>query len=239
MIVDTEGIVRLVDFGTLPPERGVIRGAPAYLSPEIWRGATTSFEADLFALGSMLHDLATAFAQVPSAAHARDRSERLSRSGDPLLDPDPSKRRLSKAKSDDAHRARLAKRVAERLAEKRERIETQALSCVIPVKRKPWIATVAASALAIVSTLSISVRAEAPLEMETRPTGLEIRSNRWLEIEINGKTAGFTPVAISHLREGFHRVRWRGEKGSGEARIELLAGRTRRLGEKDLNELNR
>ncbi|MES2964484.1 MAG: hypothetical protein V4760_11375, partial [Bdellovibrionota bacterium] len=168
---------------------------------------------------------------------ARKRSVRLADSGTSLMALDPCRRTVPTnfASSIDAMAIQeLGARVAELLEEKAESSQTQILSDRMPARNRPWMKPIAASLLAVVSTLSISVRAEAPLEIESERSRLEVRTNRWVELEINGHPAGFSPISIHGLRPGLHRIKWSGAGGTGETRVELFAGRTLKLNEADL-----
>lgn len=238
VIVDVEGRVRIVDFGTAPnPRPGIIHGAPAYLAPEIWAGERTSYTSDLFALGMIAHDMKTRFAEVPPSSGARERAERFAKTDSGLTAMDPEKRNAATFSSErDAQqvRTRIGRRVADLLAMRAEHSITKVFSMGSQRMQKRWKTPLAASLLAVLSTLSISVRAEAPAEVEVEPATLEIRSHRWVEMEINGEAAGFSPLSVRGLRPGFHRLRWRGPAGVGEARVQVSAGRVLRLSEADL-----
>ncbi len=68
MLAD-DGGVKLVDFGLAamiqgPPHReqadgGLALGTPDYMAPEIWRGEPATRASDVYALGAILHELAT------------------------------------------------------------------------------------------------------------------------------------------------------------------------------------
>lgn len=240
VIVDVEGRVRLVDFGTAPdPEPGVIRGVPAYLAPEIWDGRPTSFEADLFALGLVRRDVESRFDRIPSPSSARARAERMTNVDDDLLHPDPSRRKLPVRIVERDENAEcvssLARRVGEILAEKRA--ATQVIELERGPESKPWTMPIAASLAAAVCALSVPVRADAPVEIGAGTARLEVNSHRWLEIEINGRVAGFAPVS-ARLRVGNHRLRWRSSRGEGELRLEVSASRNLKLSETDLVRLS-
>jgi Tol biopolymer transport system component/predicted Ser/Thr protein kinase len=52
------GIAKAADMETLTQE-GVPVGTPGYMSPEQWRGESTDHRSDIFALGCVLHEMAT------------------------------------------------------------------------------------------------------------------------------------------------------------------------------------
>ena len=52
------GIAKAADMDTLTQE-GVPVGTPGYMSPEQWRGESTDHRSDIYALGCVLHEMAT------------------------------------------------------------------------------------------------------------------------------------------------------------------------------------
>ncbi|HET7752703.1 MAG TPA: protein kinase [Anaeromyxobacteraceae bacterium] len=91
-VVGEDGVAKLLDFGLAQfvqradaggeidrASSGGITGTPAYLAPEIWRGEPHSRRSDVYALGAVLHELATGqppFAGVPVADLPRVTQER-------------------------------------------------------------------------------------------------------------------------------------------------------------------
>jgi formylglycine-generating enzyme required for sulfatase activity len=92
VIVDEDGVAKLLDFGLAQFVQRAdaggevnggsadgISGTPAYLAPEIWRGEAHSRRSDVYALGAVIHELATGrppFAGVPLAELPRVAQER-------------------------------------------------------------------------------------------------------------------------------------------------------------------
>ncbi|MEE8523938.1 MAG: serine/threonine-protein kinase, partial [Thermoanaerobaculia bacterium] len=69
IMIDGRGQARITDFGIASevpsessiglPERGLIVGTPAYMSPEQLAGGIATAQSDLYALGLVLHEMAT------------------------------------------------------------------------------------------------------------------------------------------------------------------------------------
>ena len=67
LLVDGNGVVKLVDFGIVKEQKGssaetgqdVVLGTPYYMSPEQARGDPVDFRSDIYALGVTLHHLVT------------------------------------------------------------------------------------------------------------------------------------------------------------------------------------
>ncbi|AGC47694.1 serine/threonine protein kinase [Myxococcus stipitatus DSM 14675] len=67
-ILDTDGTVKLLDFGLaafveaelrMPRAAPGVAGTPRYLAPELWSGAEATPQSDLYALGLLLYELCT------------------------------------------------------------------------------------------------------------------------------------------------------------------------------------
>ena len=67
ILIDRQGVVKLIDFAN--PERGsgIAHGTPPYMAPEVWSGEAPTIKSDLFALALLQHDL---LAKVRDADHA-------------------------------------------------------------------------------------------------------------------------------------------------------------------------
>ncbi|HEV7678437.1 MAG TPA: protein kinase [Candidatus Dormibacteraeota bacterium] len=61
VLVDGQGISRLVDFGIAAGvgEAGVVEGTPAYTAPEQWRGEAATPATDVYACAAVLHECLT------------------------------------------------------------------------------------------------------------------------------------------------------------------------------------
>jgi len=132
ILIDRNGLVRIVDFAMAPTETGVVNGTPAYLAPEIWTGSPPSFSTDLFALGLIAEDLRSGFLAVPeNLEQCRERSFQMARNQDLslLFQIDSGQRKPKTIISSQRERERLATEV-EKLLDTRAQLvrQTQALS---------------------------------------------------------------------------------------------------------------
>src|SRR5581483_10372348 len=115
VMLDSRGNVKITDFGlaasTEERQGGLVIGTPGYMAPELLRGEKATPRSDLFALGLILYELATArrvFAALsltelvnlhragakpePLAAVAPDIDARLARIVDQCLEAEPQRR---------------------------------------------------------------------------------------------------------------------------------------------------
>ncbi len=129
VMIDREGILRLIDFAIGTSENGHLVGTPTYMAPEIWSAQPVSPASDLFSLGLIRHDLAVDFALRPIEPKAcRDRSADLAGSGCPLLASQAAERTLISLCSNPDVRWELGVKVAALLAERdRLRVATKIL----------------------------------------------------------------------------------------------------------------
>ena len=241
ILVDRDGVVRIVDFALSPREEGVIRGTPAFLAPEIWNGQPSSFQSDLFALGVIEHDLQGGFfCTSRDGEFCRKRVESLIDSkttSSPLLHRDPEQRKMRDLTSREEMRRHLAESVSFHLdSQARNHLETSVLlveaesdsesvsesrkTRKYPVALKP-----ALSLLAMLATTAVALSAQAPAGLaQEKVAELSIRSQIWRELSLNGKPVGFAPVEIKGLRPGPFHLSWKSSLGSGEQVIILRPG---------------
>ena len=66
-------------------DEGMVLGTPRYLAPELWRGERATVRSDLYALGVLLHELATGAAPYPSSDLDALRESALAGGAPPVL----------------------------------------------------------------------------------------------------------------------------------------------------------
>jgi serine/threonine protein kinase len=260
VLIDQNGSVRMVDFASLPPDQGILQGAPAYLAPELWMGQPASMASDLFALGLIDNDLRHGFDQLPRTFdRARERAESIASDAPSLLARDPLSRvsfegSFSKTIGEKAGelslRIKLGAIVQSILEAKTRRLASTAVLIAtegdlpasgLQMFNRFKFARVARSAAAVVvalaSVTAIPVRAEAPMaESPVARATVSIHSLRWLKIAINGREAGYSPLLIEKLAPGPHRISWMSPHGCGSRRISLHAGEFLRLSDVDFGD---
>ena len=232
IMIDTDGIVRLIDFA-LDTRPGIKVGTPAYLAPEIWDGEAISKASDLFSVGLLIKDLESDFKQTPtSPAKARIRAKIFAeREG--LLAESPANRDFPNLESSDFGRIQLSSLVCEALAERSRGVTG---TMILEQKKQRWRKKIGGSfRAALIVALSVMILPAFSYDRSEKTASLEVRSHHWLEISIDEKSYGYTPVVIKDLKAGVHRLKWRSAQDSGERQVFLMPGETLRMGANELH----
>ena len=144
-VITDFGLARGLEAAGRTMQSGELRGTPDYMAPELWKGEKASIETDIYALGVILHELASGLRPFPAGAPLEDRLTRrpapLHSKWDsivaPCLDPDP------------ARRFHHADEIARALT---------------PRSRRWFLAAAAAIVLAVLTGVTTYQRAKAPAE---------------------------------------------------------------------------
>jgi serine/threonine protein kinase len=233
ILIDRAGLIRIVDFATATSKSGQIVGTPAYLSPQIWRGAATSIESDLFALRMIEFDLANSFMQVPkTAAECKKRA----------YEAEDIEAQMSWALSSPPLREALGSAVNRHLDENSAMSERTQILLDSKLSKKTRVLALRLSlfcSLIAFSLMIVTVRAQAPAPSHASQVSasLKVASNRWILISLNGKDAGYAPIHLKTLLPGRHRLAWKTSSGRGETWLHLLPGQRMTLTETDLSRL--
>jgi serine/threonine protein kinase len=239
ILIDRSGCVKLVDFGALPSSDGSIRGTPPYIAPEIWEGSDSSAAADLFALGAIEYDLKSGFSATPKdPSDCRLRAMAIA-TQQGLLAAEASARHMADLQSQPSEKAHLARAVREVVAMREPAINTAVLSksdfkVLGGEFRDVLIKTICFIGVALLVP-TLPVRAQAPQDaISSAKSSLSIRTQKWTEIDLNGRHIGFAPLDIRELQPGQHHILWKTKTSRGELRINLKPGQNIRLLEADL-----
>lgn len=227
VLIDREGVAKLIDFALPEGTSNEILGTPAYLAPEHWRGEPRTIQGDIFALGLIAHDLKTSFAKYPcSNSESKARAFALADDRSGWLARRPSDRRFrdievstgSQRELRDAVRAHLARSLKIQTAIANER------GGGVVRNHRFRFQTIAASIAAAGIMLTGAGRADAPALGRDQRGVLQVRSQKWLEVALNGRAIGFAPVTVENVHPGTHRISWKSATGAGEARVLIRPG---------------
>lgn len=231
ILIDKTGMVKIVDFGTLPPSAGVFHGTPRYMAPELWEGVSANLSSDLFALGLIQYDLQTSFQRWRRPAASSHRSVEEVRTiaqshASPLLDMCASRRHMLDLRSLKERQERLAMGV-KHIQASRTSVLMRTLIQAGELTALSWLRRLFMSVAVITIAAMAPGRAQAPLlEPNELPSAcLRVRSLHWIHLSIDNQDIGYAPKEVKYLKSGMHEIRWRSHRSAGQKRIFLRPGR--------------
>ena len=250
IMIDKSGCVKLIDFATsnlFSANKNEIVGTPPYIAPEIWQGQKRTIKSDLFALGLIETDIKLGISGIPvTREECQLRSEKLIDSDRFFFDSVPENRAFKKIQRSIHAKRQLGRRVTAVLVRRSSQSQqTLKLQLETPTKRRFQLAILSALAVSCFVTPVVStplVRVEnAPLATpQSRRIGsLEVRTKQWIEISIDGKNYGYSPLTIDKLSSGTHRLKWASFSKSGEFKFKFEAGEMRILTESDFSGISK
>lgn len=250
VMIDREGCVRLIDFALVSAPSNFITGTPPYLSPEIWSGSVSGASDDLFALGLLLDDLKSGFAEVPETSPACRERTLAAVGRSTLLAGIAGERAFLQVSSSPRARGRLGARVR-KLMDARCRVRRSQTEALISgsftasrcaarwaTSGRMWRRTAAGLGILILSIptlLGSKVSAHSSGLGMMSGARLEVRTQRWTEISLNGQKIGFSPLAVPNLAPGSHRVEWRDARGRGVIRIQMRPAAVRVITDREID----
>jgi|GEM_PF-6720655 len=212
IMVDRDGRVCLIDFASGKTREGLLQATPAFLSPDIRAGADLSLESDHFALKVIREHLLDGFRNLPGhSISAKD---------------------FKVAKENSRARAELG-RVVANLMDQSSGTQLIANEGTNLKSRPRSFAIAIASAVAAIFVLQLPVFAEDPPLEAPASAKIVITSQSWMQISVNGKMAGFTPLKLTKIRDGVHHVVWMTAKAHGDFKVTVHAGDTVYLTERN------
>jgi serine/threonine protein kinase len=233
VMIDRTGTVKLIDFALEPDAKNLI-GTPAYLAPELWKGEKRSFASDLFSVGLLRFDLQCGLRNIPDTqAQCRRRAEKCE--GSTLLARSPNERMLLLLESKSEIKDRLGKLVSRTLDERSQlRSRTQLLNEQTKQFLSRWCGSRVAVALIFSIVMLPAQSKDWSNDRRVSTAELEIRSHQWLEVFIDGKSIGYTPIRIPGINAGEHELKWRSAHGFGVKYLHFAPREVKRLRAEDL-----
>lgn len=211
ILLDTDGRIRLLDFGAA----NACRATPAFAAPERLIGEPASLASDTFSIG---------------------RLEQFLKGNEPTPEPDstylqsePSRRSLRGLNPCEIRRAGLAEKVRTYQHRKRlsyfERTRTQ----LNARSSRPGSRLLALCASILLASAAGAERRTLPL------SSLRVRTHHWHEILLDGHSLGYSPLRIPLDPARAHTLEWRSEKGSGMRKLPARAGVAYDLTDRDFS----
>ena len=238
VMIDRQGCVRLIDFASGQSADGFLQATPAFAAPEVWLSGALGFEADLFALGVLREHLSSSFSELQNFSSVDQHEAKVS--GAKLLNKDPKRRSWNPPAENPGARTQIAQNVERLLATaSASPLSTQILPLSnllknnSPSQRKVTALARTAAVLALILFFGVTlpVMAEGPSDFMPASGTLSISSEHWMQIQINGREAGYAPLSIAHLTPGPFRIAWKSASGAGELKILLSEQSTIHLSE--------
>lgn len=238
IMIDREGRAILIDFASGKTPEGLLQATPAFVSPEIWRGAGFSHDSDLFALKVIREHLSSGFRRLPlrtevakdfrlAKENPRARRDIAQAVVSLLAESHAGGTQLLEAAADHApstEKTPPSRRLVARLSSLRSPAFASALN------PHPYLVRVAC-VLALALTLHIPVFAEDPPPEPPGSGKIVVTSRKWMQIKLNGDEAGYAPVKLQGLKSGVQHLEWKSATARGEHRFKMRAGDTVRLAE--------
>jgi len=229
LMIDESGRVRWIDFAFVANHGRLIRGTPAYLSPQAWKGETPTPNSDLFGLFLLQQDLQSRFANVPdSVLSCQQRADVCFRSQefDQFL-RSPQKSIWSPAQA----QAELVSVVKSYRSFLNSKLLKTAVIEAAGSQTNQSHADVASNLSSkfrvrpVELVLSLALFCFPSADFGWTTGELEVRTHQWTQIKLNGENYGFAPLQVKGLRQGRHLIEYRNAKGRGEVWIQVESGR--------------
>lgn len=230
ILIDIHGQVRLIDFGLsrflkTAPHQSEVYGTLAYLSPERWRGESPTIYDDLYSLGQMLEDLQNHFVGFSLSGEFWKSRAFTQRPREGLLSLEREKRRVEPGPANSHALKRLSKKVLyQKATVKKSVVEDETKQATGERNSIGKWAVRLGQISSLLFFLSFST-SESALQGSGGAT-LEVRGHRWIQLSLDQKPMGYSPVVMPRLRPGFHRLQWSTATDHGQIELDLKNGQT-------------
>lgn len=210
VMIDGNGLVRLLDFGWANNIEGRVQTTHAFAAREILSGGKPNFESDLYSLGCLEKLL------------LQRRSRRLS--------DDPSLRKPFERSPSEALQNCLAEYVRN-ACEQQNRLRAVVTKSIALTKRGTF--PIGRFCLILLMSFCLT-RSQFWADDPVHFGRLQIRTKRWMQIKIDGQPVGFTPQDLWLNTKTSHLLSWESEKSTGRWLVRLSPKESKILREKDL-----
>jgi serine/threonine protein kinase len=217
ILVDVEGRVKVLDFGLANSHASSTRLTPEFASPERLLGGGACLTSDLFSLG-----------KIEVFLRNRETRETLA---SPYLNVLPGDRRIQNLQPCPRRQSRLAERVQGQLRSQRQaQVRTQPVSATIDSPAHwPCLRLLSVSVVLVFLTNTSASQGRRTQRWGT----LMVRTEKWVNLRVNGHPIGFAPVTISLAAGQNHLLEWDSALGHGQKNIQIKGLQTRLLRDRD------
>ena len=201
VLINSEGMIKLIDFGKGNYMGEEIFSTPVFTAPEVLNGEIPNFYSDLYSLGVLENFLQKPFFNL--------NEPNLALKDHPLLDPLPQNRKVKEYIFDESARLSLSKKVNQVFE---DHLKTRKpISFRRTKKRKSFLPLL--FCFGIFSFLGNT-------QNELPSSSIQIRSHQWMKVSI-GDQIGFTPFDSGPLEEGVYLLKWETAQEKGSLKIYL------------------
>jgi serine/threonine protein kinase len=215
ILITNLGNLVLIDFGSKIKDDLVLAN-PRYLSPNRWRGHPPTIEDDYFSLEIIRWETQNQW----RGTNWQERSLYIEKTlkepkASNLIDEVIDSRQISEAAKS------LAKSVVRIISSKEKAFGSTQLA----VKRGSKASWVAATLLFLFTAFGVC----GDQEIEKYFGGLEVRTDKWTKIQLNGIDLGYTPVSKRKIEPGTYNLTFQTPKETGEIQVLIKKGQITKL----------
>lgn len=230
VLIDRRGIVKLVDFGLANTE-GVGLASPLFVSPERISGQRADYYSDLYSLGKILDWLLRV---CPWSAHE------LHKLAMDLTKNSPIERKFILLQKKQQASGLASYVQLELNRREREKFQTKTINLmqqqtVLSRSRFKFLVLRAVAAISLIFSFALTPHGRS-LPLQLGVAGLNIRTQNWVQVSLNGKNLGYSPLNLKNLPQGHYKLEWKTAKASGHRALTLSSGEIIFLNDKDFME---
>lgn len=222
VLVDVHGRVRLIDYGLGNVLERV--GTPPFVAPELFDDQWATAQSDLFALGQIARELDRSGSRQVRSLQVASSWQNESPEGRSYIKIEPNPR----AAKDIGKKVRhLLKPVGNGTQSLEELCPPQ----ILTRSRRSTRESIGAMILVGLFCLLMGGQSQSKGSDSAPSADVYVQPRVWLQVEIDGRSVGYTPLVLRGVLPGTHRVSWSGFKRSGTRILTLQPGQTMVLGD--------
>jgi serine/threonine protein kinase len=217
VLIDSQGHLRLLDFGLANCRSGLVRATPEFASPERLCGESATLASDIFSLGRIELFLRGAKPTIDLSS--------------PYLNADPDLRSLRGWPPETERQNNLAIKV-KAFQERRALTRDTRTAILVPLRPRRLASMILATISGcLLLTLSSTVQSTGSKSVPV----LQIRTHHWHYFRLNGSPLGYSPINLPLEAGRTYHLEWTTANGSGVRSIQVQPGRIQKLSDRDFS----
>ena len=223
ILIALNGKVYLTDYGLANYAGKYVYSTKPFTAPELDSSKACSFQSDLFSLG-VLEKLLLNSSSIEDMVHIEN--SHFCVSGDPLLDPQPQKRKKKAFSFCLSAGSSLGEKVHQAMSFKNSFFISQPLSFFQKKAGKFDVLKNAGFIMFFIFCVLTSnpfVMFGKILPDKAEIAQIFIRTKQWMYIQLADKT-GYSPLAVSLSQPGTYQVKWKNHLSQGTKYIQVQSG---------------